>query len=140
MKLDGYATTIGMDDGLASAARGVDGLADVVCHIDHDAAIARYQLQDIRARDVRLAAVRSSQRAAALSMHRLRETSAQDQYGNDSHARIDETPCGWTSLLRPPQRNGAFHLPPLYRSGTSSSATMLMILMSGFTAGPAVSL
>ena len=27
-----------------------------------------------------------------------------------------------------------------YSSGTMSSATMLMILMSGFTAGPAVSL
>jgi hypothetical protein len=39
--------------------------------------------------------------------------------------------CGAVTASQPP---------PLGNSGTSSSATMLMILISGFTAGPAVSL
>ena len=49
------------------------------------------------------------------------------------------------SMLRPPAGppgDGAIGMPALRRqsSGTSSSATMLMILMSGLMAGPAVSL
>src|SRR3984957_7492444 len=36
--------------------------------------------------------------------------------------------------------DGPAHLVPAYRSGISNSATMLMILISGFTGGPAVSL
>jgi hypothetical protein len=39
----------------------------------------------------------------------------------------------------PPVSTGCCGCEP-YNSGTISSATMLMILMSGFTAGPAVSL
>ena len=39
-----------------------------------------------------------------------------------------------------PQPPFPCHLSSAYISGTTSSATMLMILISGFTAGPAVSL
>jgi hypothetical protein len=44
---------------------------------------------------------------------------------------LGDMSCGAVTASKPP---------PAGSSGTSSSATMLMILISGFTAGPAVSL
>lgn len=90
-KFDGHAATIGVDHGLAFTARDVDRLASVVSDVDHDTSFTGYQLQAIRARDVRLAPVRRGRGAVAgggLGMCPLRETRAQEQYGNDSHAGV----------------------------------------------------
>ena len=87
---DGHAMPIGVDHRLAFAACDVDRPAAVVGDVDHDASFARHQLQVIRACDVRLAPVRRDQGAVAggaFGMNPLRETRAQEQYGNDSHAR-----------------------------------------------------
>ncbi len=127
--------TVGMDDDLRLAARGIDCLSRVIRHIYGDVRRAHDELERIRTGHAHLPAVTRSQWIDLREIRWRTNNCEQQQQGSRCHVQND---CGRRVIRRPLAI--ACCVDSRQRDATSSSATMLMILISGFTAGPAVSL